>query len=145
MILAVVLSALVLLGWRFVSRDLLPDRQPADDEGREGQERAAAAAPGRSRRRYAAGDPRPRARAAETPRVPIETPRLAGSINLSGARIDDLVLTTERETIAAEFAADPAASPRPARPPPISPSSAGRAPASPCPTPTRVWRRAATG
>jgi len=36
---------------------------------------------------------------AETPRIAIETPRLAGSINLQGARIDDLVLTTHRETV----------------------------------------------
>jgi YidC/Oxa1 family membrane protein insertase len=37
----------------------------------------------------------------EGARVAIRTPRLAGSINLRGARLDDLVLTTERETIAA--------------------------------------------
>lgn len=33
-------------------------------------------------------------------RVAIENPRVAGSINLRGARIDDLVLTTYRETLA---------------------------------------------
>jgi YidC/Oxa1 family membrane protein insertase len=36
----------------------------------------------------------------ETPRVTIDTPRLAGSVNLRGARIDDLVLKTYKETIA---------------------------------------------
>ncbi|WP_374945124.1 membrane protein insertase YidC [Sphingomonas sp.] len=36
----------------------------------------------------------------ETPRVRIATPSLAGSINLKGGRIDDLVLTTYKETIA---------------------------------------------
>ena len=35
-----------------------------------------------------------------TPRVRIETPSLQGSINLKGARIDDLVLVAQRETIA---------------------------------------------
>ena len=37
---------------------------------------------------------------AATPRVTIDTPRLHGSINLKGARIDDLVLKTYKETIA---------------------------------------------
>ncbi|SEM39758.1 protein translocase subunit yidC [Sphingomonas gellani] len=36
----------------------------------------------------------------QTPRVRIETPRLKGSINLKGARIDDLVLAQYSETIA---------------------------------------------
>ncbi|MBW6398077.1 membrane protein insertase YidC [Roseomonas sp. HJA6] len=39
----------------------------------------------------------PRAAAA---RLPVENPRVAGSINLRGARLDDLVLTTYRETLA---------------------------------------------
>lgn len=37
---------------------------------------------------------------AETPRVAIDTPLLKGSINLKGARIDDLVLVKHKETIA---------------------------------------------
>ena len=37
---------------------------------------------------------------AETPRVRIETPTMRGSINLKGARVDDLVLKKYRETIA---------------------------------------------
>lgn len=37
--------------------------------------------------------------AAETPRVKIDTPRLAGTIALKGARIDDLALKTYRVTI----------------------------------------------
>ena len=44
-----------------------------------------------------------------TPRVRIETPSLQGSINLKGARIDDLVLVAQRETIAKQFAAGAAA------------------------------------
>ncbi|AXJ94358.1 MULTISPECIES: membrane protein insertase YidC [unclassified Sphingomonas] len=36
----------------------------------------------------------------ETPRVAIDTPTLKGSINLKGARIDDLVLVKYKETIA---------------------------------------------
>ncbi|MBX9729746.1 MAG: membrane protein insertase YidC [Sphingomonas sp.] len=36
---------------------------------------------------------------AETPRVAINTPSLKGSINLKGARLDDLVLVNQRETI----------------------------------------------
>jgi YidC/Oxa1 family membrane protein insertase len=36
----------------------------------------------------------------ETPRVAIETPTVRGSINLKGARIDDLVLLKHKETIA---------------------------------------------
>ena len=44
MILAIVLSALVLLGWSFLSEQLVPDRRPADPEGRERQGEAGAAA-----------------------------------------------------------------------------------------------------
>src|SRR5262249_58393832 len=46
------------------------------------------APPARSRAEVIAGQPR----------VTIETPRVTGSIQLRGARIDDLLLTTYRET-----------------------------------------------
>jgi YidC/Oxa1 family membrane protein insertase len=36
---------------------------------------------------------------AETPRIPIQSPSLSGSIALKGARIDDLVLTQFKETV----------------------------------------------
>jgi YidC/Oxa1 family membrane protein insertase len=93
LILAVLLSALVFLGWTWLSSKYFP---PAKVENGK-----PAALPG-------AGSPanqpaRLRDRALvlrESPRVEIATPRLAGSINLKGARIDDLVLTDHRETIA---------------------------------------------
>ncbi len=41
--------------------------------------------------------------------MPIETPRLSGSIALKGGRIDDLSLTQYRETVDPQVAADRAA------------------------------------
>ena len=40
----------------------------------------------------------------ETPRIAIETPTVRGSLNLKGARIDDLVLVKHKETIAKDSA-----------------------------------------
>ena len=107
MILAVVLSALVLLGWSFLA-DKFSRRQSAAAEVEDGQARCRR----RSRRPSAgcADTPRrdaQRARGAARRRrgVRIETPRLRGSINLKGARIDDLVLSSDRERLADEFAA----------------------------------------
>ncbi|QNM82919.1 membrane protein insertase YidC [Sphingomonas sabuli] len=104
MILAVVLSALVLLGWGFLSNRFLP--QPAETPPAAQQAAgtdAAVPAP------QAQGAPAPTAAPAqlrpvdavlgEGRRVQIDTPRLKGSINLQGARIDDLVLLNERESI----------------------------------------------
>jgi YidC/Oxa1 family membrane protein insertase len=97
MILAVVLSAIVLLGWGFVSERYFPAANPPATKVEKGrqvplpQPRADPAADSARAMRDR------RLVIAETPRVAIATPRLAGSINLKGARIDDLVLTTERE------------------------------------------------
>ena len=91
-------------------RQILPDRRAADPAGRERQ-----GAAGRRSRRPIPPPTRRRRSAprdvvlAETPRVRIETPRLQGSINLKGARFDDLVLVRERETHRQEFAAGPPA------------------------------------
>ena len=100
MILAIVLSALVLIGWTFVSERWLPTANPPATKVVKGKA-VPVPQPG--------ADPTADSPAAirdrrvvlsESPRVAIETPRLKGSINLKGARIDDLVLTTEREGIA---------------------------------------------
>jgi YidC/Oxa1 family membrane protein insertase len=99
MILAVVLSALVLIGWTFASDRLFPTSAPQTQKVVNGkvkpvpQPQADPTADKpvalRSRRQVLA----------ETPRVRIETPSLAGSINLKGARIDDLVLLDQRQSI----------------------------------------------
>src|SRR5688500_19927209 len=100
MILAIVLSALVLIGWSLVSDKLLPTAGPQTVRVEDGK-----AKPLPQPQADPAAD-RPqalRSRAvvlASTPRVRIETPALQGSINLKGARIDDLVLLREREGIA---------------------------------------------
>jgi len=99
MILAIVLSALVLIGWSFISERYFPTANEPSTKIVDGKQVAlpkpqadpAADAPARVRDR--------REVIAETPRIPIQTPRLQGSINLRGARIDDLVLTTHRESL----------------------------------------------
>lgn len=113
MIVAVLLSALVLLGWTFVSETYFPAPKPvkpavtATATATDGTAPAAAGASAP----VVAGGTAPAAVAAATiadrgrvlaasPRVAIDTPRLQGSINLKGARFDDLVLPTYRVTIA---------------------------------------------
>src|SRR5688500_4462120 len=103
MILAIVLSAIVLFGWGIVTEYFFPTAAPPATKIVDGREvplarpsdvKTTAPAP--------AAPTAPRDLAAvrgESPRVAIETPRLRGSINLRGARIDDLVLTTQRVTI----------------------------------------------
>jgi YidC/Oxa1 family membrane protein insertase len=99
MILAVVLSALVLLGWSLVSDRLLPTAGPQTVKVENGQAKPipqpeAGPAPDRPQAIKSRASV-----LASTPRVRIETPSLQGSINLKGARIDDLVLVRERTTI----------------------------------------------
>ncbi len=111
LLLAVVLSALVLFGWSMLSeRYLSPPAPPAAQTTQtaasgeaavpatasapmvEGQvPTVAAAAPSAAQSLSAILD--------ATPRVEIRTPRLSGSINLQGARIDDLVLRDYRQTV----------------------------------------------
>lgn len=100
MILAIVLSALVLFGWSALSERFFPTAQPASTKVVKGRQ---VAVPNPAADPAADGPAAYRAREAvlrETPRVRIDTPQLAGSINLKGARIDDLLLTRQRETIA---------------------------------------------
>jgi YidC/Oxa1 family membrane protein insertase len=99
LILAVVLSALILLGWSFLSEKFFPASPPPAkvENGKvqpvpQPQASPAPTTPAALRSRAAV--------LGETPRVRIQTPSLQGSINLQGARIDDLVLVRERQEIA---------------------------------------------
>ena len=99
MLLAIVLSAIVLIGWSLLSDTFFPTAGPQTQQVENGKVKAtpqpqadpAADAPQAIRAREVV--------LGETPRLKIETPRLAGSINLKGARFDDLVLVRQRETI----------------------------------------------
>ena len=99
LILAIVLSAIVLFGWSLVSERYFPTANPPSTVRKAGEE-IVVPKPGADPTADAPAAIRDRqAVLAETPRIPIRTPRLQGSINLRGARIDDLVLTDYRETI----------------------------------------------
>ena len=101
LILAVVLSALVLLGWTLLSDRYLPAANPPAQVYKGGRE-VVAPAPAADPTADSLVARRDRKLVlAETPRVAIDTPRLGGSINLAGARIDDLLLRNYQETIKA--------------------------------------------
>ncbi|WP_219894235.1 membrane protein insertase YidC [Aquisediminimonas profunda] len=93
MVLAIVLSALVLIGWTALADRFFPQPKPGVTAPK--VQTAPASAP------IAAAPVRQTVAQALSgaPRVTIETPRLQGSINLKGAVIDDLVLLSHKETI----------------------------------------------
>jgi len=96
MVLAVALSILILMGWSFLSDRYFPTAAPQTQRVEDGKVKAAprADAP-------APAVLRDRAQVlAEGKRLRIETPTLSGSINLTGARFDDLLLKNQRTTIA---------------------------------------------
>ena len=122
MILFVVLSAMIFLGWSFVSENYLP--QPPAAVATAAADGAPAPQP-TLMQTWFGGAPKPAAPTAPgavvqgsvpgvaaagalqpidvvlkvSPRVAIETPRLTGSINLRGGRIDDLLMTGYSQTI----------------------------------------------
>jgi YidC/Oxa1 family membrane protein insertase len=95
-----VIAALILFGWPLAQSRFFPTANPPATKIVDGKSKAlpqpgadpTADGPAAIRDR--------RAVLAESPRVRIQTPRLQGSINLRGARIDDLVLTDYKETVA---------------------------------------------
>jgi YidC/Oxa1 family membrane protein insertase len=101
MILAIALSALVLLGWGWAANKFFPTANPPSTRIENGTQKAlpqpgsqpSAPTSAKSLRSVAAA-------LAATPRISVRTPSLAGSINLKGAQIDDLLLVTQKQTIA---------------------------------------------
>ncbi len=110
MVLAVILSAFVLLGWTFVADRYFPQPKAVKPAASATATPAGTSA-GAPATPVAAGGTVPGVASAATiaadrgvvlaasPRLAIVTPQLQGSINLKGARFDDLVLPTYRETI----------------------------------------------
>ncbi len=98
MILAIVLSALVLFGWSALSDRYFPAPKTvtplASKLGTPGA--VSGTLPGSTAASSSIRDVK--AVLAQGGRVAISTPRVSGSINLKGARIDDLVLLAHRET-----------------------------------------------
>ena len=95
LLLAVVLTIAILFGWPYISNHFFPvANQPAP---------VVAGAPAGSAAPVEKAPEAIRETAVvlkESPRLAIETPKLKGSINLKGARIDDIVLPQQKETIA---------------------------------------------
>lgn len=109
LLLAVVLSGLLILGWDLGLRYFYPEASMSAQTSPKAATAAAkgAGAPGASGTSAASGlGAEPAARKVDLKtalasgnRVAIDTPRLEGSINLVGARIDDIELKDYRETV----------------------------------------------
>jgi YidC/Oxa1 family membrane protein insertase len=103
-VLFAVIAALILFGWPFVQHHFFPAANPPVTKI-EGGKTKVVANPGADPTADGPAAIRDRRIVlAETPRVRIETPALRGSINLKGARLDDLVLVDYKETIAKDSA-----------------------------------------
>jgi YidC/Oxa1 family membrane protein insertase len=117
-ILAIILSALVLVAWQyFVGAPQLEKQKQEAAQQQQAQQTAPApgqakttpvvpsqpsnapTAPATQSTALATQPMTREAALAASPRVKIETPSLSGSINLKGARIDDLALVKYRETV----------------------------------------------
>src|SRR5690349_18021442 len=115
-ILAIVLSALVLLGWQYffaapqekARQEQLQAQQqkqnvPTPDQSKPAQPQAQSQAqsqvPGQAAAPSSATLVDRRAALASSPRIPIATDTLQGTIALKGGRIDDLALLKFRETV----------------------------------------------
>jgi YidC/Oxa1 family membrane protein insertase len=115
-ILAIVLSALVLIGWQFFFA--MPQEKARQEQLQAQQQKQGAPAPsqpgqtppapaqsgtpqipGQAAAPTAAAPVNRAAALAASPRVPIETDNVQGSIALKGGRIDDLALVRFRETV----------------------------------------------
>lgn len=99
-VLFAVIAALILFGWPVIQNRFFPTANPPVTKIEDGKQKVL---PKPSADPTADSPAATRDRAAvlrETPRVQIDTPTMRGSINLRGARIDDLVLKNYNETVA---------------------------------------------
>jgi YidC/Oxa1 family membrane protein insertase len=104
LVLAVVLSALVLLGWTWAANKYFPTTNPPSTKVVNGkqvplpqpQAQPVSSAPKALQNRVQV--------LGSSPRVRIQTPSLQGSLNLKGAQIDDLLLVRQKQTIARDSA-----------------------------------------
>jgi YidC/Oxa1 family membrane protein insertase len=102
LVLAIVISVAILLAWNFLVP--APKRPPATEQTQTQQ----TPTPATQTQLPAAAAPIPEptmsreAALGDIPRVAIETPSVKGSINLKGARIDDLILRRYHETVDAD-------------------------------------------
>lgn len=96
------LSIAVLFGWAAVSERFFPAAAPQSTEFEDGRQ-VAVPDPDAGPMEAPAAIIRDRAAVlSDGPRIPIRTPSLEGTINLTGARVDDLVLIRHRESLAAD-------------------------------------------
>jgi YidC/Oxa1 family membrane protein insertase len=106
LLLAIALSLVVLLGWSVLAEQFFPTaEQPSTrfEDGRQVPQQQPGSLPTATPETPQTLRDRNQV-LRESERVAIETPSLRGSINLQGARIDDLVLTRHTETIARDSA-----------------------------------------
>lgn len=99
LILAFILSGLVLIGWTSLSERYFPTPKPTPATGQASTPATTAPTPQTPAAQQAASVRDIATVRKESPRIAIDTPKLSGSINLVGAQIDDLVMTTYKETI----------------------------------------------
>ena len=103
LIIAIAISIVILIGFQYFGERFYPASVPTQPTKTAPIANAPTAAPGAPAvpsTSAAAAKTMSRAQAlAEAPRVTIDTPRITGSINLLGARFDDLTLRTYHETI----------------------------------------------
>jgi YidC/Oxa1 family membrane protein insertase len=117
MILAIVLSAIVLIAWEYFyampqklrqealqrqqaqTQQTQPPSGPTASDGTPGQQSAAPPAPAQAGASSPIETKSREAAIAATERIPIDTPRIKGSISLRGGRIDDVSLAQYHETV----------------------------------------------
>ena len=99
-IMAVLLTGIILFGWPTIANYFFPAPPPAKTATAPAKPSAVSTDAGEIGPAQVAARNVPLATAlGANPRVLVETPKLKGSINLEGARIDDLVLLTHRQEL----------------------------------------------